>query len=214
MDILSRGKRHLRLIHRLIADLVPPDSRVLDLGCGDGALLESLIRTKGVKGFGIERDEQAIYQCVAKGITVAHGDIDEGLADYPDTSFDYVILCYTITETRDPVFVIREALRVGNHVVIAFPNFANWQVVWQIVFRARTPVTPVLPHPWFSTPNLHVLTLKDFIDLCVSESIFIERRFYLGDNKRVMLMPSLRAVSGVFVITKDRPETKSSPVWE
>jgi len=134
------------LDHKAILEWVHEGASVLDLGCGDGELLALLVRERHVKAQGIEIDEQAIYQCVAKGLSVFHEDIDHGLSDYADQSFDYVILNQSFQQVKKPDIVLREALRVGREVIVGFPNFAHYQARLQIFFRGRTPVTPSLPY--------------------------------------------------------------------
>lgn len=189
-----------RLDHHIILHWVEAESTVLDLGCGDGDLLELLVREKQVRAQGIEIDEKAIYRCVAKGLSVFHDDIDRGLSEYGDKTFDYVILNQTLQQVRKLDEVLQEALRVGRNVIVGFPNFAHWSVRAQIFFRGRTPVTPSLPYPWYDTPNLHFLSLSDFTDYCQKRGIEIRRRAYWGERGLVRFLPNLFAHNGVFMI--------------
>jgi methionine biosynthesis protein MetW len=179
---------------------------VLDLGCGDGALLALLVREKGARAQGIEIDEQAIYQCVAKGLSVFHEDIDDGLSDYSDQSFDYVVLNQSFQQVKKPDIVLKEALRVGRQVIIGFPNFAHYLARWQIFFKGKTPVTPSLPHAWHDTPNLHFLSISDFIEYCRQRNIKIERSFFVGKHKKVRILPNLFARIGIFIISNGKSE--------
>ncbi len=194
-----------RLDHRLIVQWIPSASTVLDLGCGEGDLLELLAKEKGVKGQGIEIDEQAIYRCVAKGLSVFHDDIDRGLSEYGDKAFDYVILNQTLPQVRKPDEALQEALRVGRYVIVGFPNFAHWSARVQIFFRGKTPITPSLPYPWHDTPNLHFLTLSDFTDYCRKRCIEIRRRAFWGEKGIVRFLPNLFAHSGLFLIASGGP---------
>ena len=142
-----------------IKDLILPGSSVLDLGCGDGELLYSLVNEKNVRGFGIEIDEASIYKCVAKGLSVFHGDIDTGLSEYRDKSFDYVILNESIQEVKRVDSVLSDALRVGKKVIVGIPNFAYYNARLQIFFLGRVPITRSLPYQWYDTPNLHFLSI-------------------------------------------------------
>ncbi len=191
----------LRPDHRCIYDLVSAGSKVLDLGCGTGELLAALAAGKGVEGHGIELDEQAIYAAVARGLSVMHGDIDSGLADYPDRSFDFVILDHSLQEVRHVDRVMDEALRIGRRVIVGFPNFAHWRARVQIFFGGRTPVTPGLPHHWHDTPNLHFLTLRDFHDYCRRRKIRVHAVCALGERGPITLLPGLRAESAIFVLS-------------
>jgi len=145
------------LEYKAILEWVKRGASVLDLGCGNGELLLLLVREKSVKAQGIEIDEQAIYQCVARGLSVFHEDIDHGLSDYADQSFDYVILNQSFQQVKNPDIVLAEALRVGREVIVGFTNFAQYLARFQIFFKGRTPVTPSLPYAWHDTPNLHFL---------------------------------------------------------
>lgn len=191
----------ISLDHKVILDLVKPRTSVLDLGCGSGELLYILIKDKSVRGQGIEIDEQAIYKCVAKGLSVFHGDIDSGLAEYQDRSFDYVILNQSLQQIKRLDRVLEDALRVGKKVIVGFPNFAYYKSRLQILFRGRTPVTGALPYEWYETPNLHFLSALDFIDYCRLKKIVILRSIFLGKKKRIQILPNLFAQTVIFLIS-------------
>lgn len=193
------------LDHKIIFNLIEPGSRVLDLGCGDGELLSLLIDEKNINGQGIEVDEQLIYKCVAKGLNVFHGDIESGLAEYPDKSFDYVILDQSMQQIKRVDFAINEALRVGRKVIISFPNFAHWIARLQILLFGRVPVTPSLPYKWHSTPNLHFLSISDFWDFTKEKKIKVLKNFNLSEKHEIKLFPNLFARAGIFVLTRQRP---------
>lgn len=192
----------LTLEHRLILELVPDGSSVLDLGCGDGELLSALVRERKARAQGIEIDEQAIYRCVAMGLSVLHGDIDTGLPEYGDKSFDYVVLNQSLQQVKSPDTVLREALRVGKWVILGFPNFAHISARFQLFFRGRTPITPSLPYEWHDTPNLHFLSISDFIAYCRRREIKINRAVFVGNRGRVRLFPNLFALSGIFLLSR------------
>ncbi|MQT13577.1 methionine biosynthesis protein MetW [Segnochrobactrum spirostomi] len=152
-----------RLDLRLIADLVDRGSRVLDVGCGDGALLAFLNGARGVDGRGIEISQAGVNECVARGLSVIQGDADTDLAEYPDDSFDYVILSQTLQATREPKRVLEHLLRIGRRAIVSFPNFGHWRVRMSLLFKGRMPVTENLPYSWYDTPNIHFCTIRDFV---------------------------------------------------
>jgi methionine biosynthesis protein MetW len=194
----------LPLEYGAILNWIRQGSSVLDLGCGNGELLFLLVNEKGVRGQGIEISEQAIYQCVAKGLSVFHEDIDNGLSGYADKTFDYVILNQSFQQVKKPDIVLKEALRVGKEVIIGFPNFAHYQGRLQIFFKGKTPVTPSLPYEWHDTPNLHFLSISDFIGYCLQKNMKIEKTFFIGKKREVRTLPNLFALTGIFLITNGK----------
>ena len=189
------------LEYRAILEWIRQGASVLDLGCGDGALLDLLVRERSVRAQGIEIDEQAIYRCVAKGLSVFHEDIDHGLSDYADQSFDYVILNQSFQQVKSPGLVLKEALRVGREVIAGFSNFAHYQARLQIFFKGKTPVTPSLPYEWHDTPNLHFLSISDFIDYCRQRHIKLEKAAFVGKKRRIKIFPNFFALTGIFLIS-------------
>lgn len=192
----------LRLDQEAIIKIITPGATVLDLGCGNGELLAALVREKHVSGQGIEIDDQAILECVTKGLNVFHDDIDRGLSEYGDESFDFVILNQTFQQVKKPDAVLEEALRVGAKVVVGFPNFATLATRLQLGIRGRVPVTPSLPYEWHDTPNLHFLSILDFIHYCGKRRIRIESACYFGSKRRIRTFPNVFAHVGVFLVTK------------
>ncbi len=188
--------------HQIIARMVTPGSSVLDLGCGNGELMSILKKDRGVNKLqGIEIDEQAIYRCVARGLSVFHGDIDTGLSEYEDKSFDFVILNQSLQQVKKPDAVLTEALRVGRQVIVGFPNFAYYKARYQLGILGRAPVTRSLPFQWFDTPNLHFLSIADFITYCHQRNITIEKTAYLNGTRTVKLFPNLLALLAVLLIS-------------
>ncbi len=159
----------------MIAEMVEPGSRVLDVGCGDGALLKLLAEAKGVDARGIELSRDGVATCVAHGLAVIQGDADADLVDYPDDSFDYVILSQTLQATRNPRRVLEQMLRVGRRAIVSFPNFGHWRIRRDLLFKGRMPVTENLPDAWYETPNIHFCTIRDFDDLVRDVGAVTER---------------------------------------
>ncbi len=166
----------------LIASMVRPGARVLDVGSGDGTLLSLLEERKRVDGRGIELRQSGVNRCVAKGLSVIQGDADKDLFDYPDKAFDYAILSQTLQATHQPRVVLEELLRIGERVIVSLPNFAHWKLRGQLCFTGRMPETSHLPYKWYDTPNIHFCTLKDFRLLCKELGAKIERSVTLNSH--------------------------------
>lgn len=171
-----------RVDHLLIAEMVARGSRVLDVGCGDGELLQLLSETRDVDARGIEISRDGVNECVAKGLAVIQGDADTDLADYPDNTFDYVILSQTIQATRRPRWVLEQMLRIGKRVIVSFPNFGHWRIRGQLLWYGRMPITQNLPVSWYDTPNIHFCTIRDFVDLTRTLGVKIERGVAFGPS--------------------------------
>lgn len=188
--------------YAIISSLVEPGTKVLDLGCGDGELLAWLVENKGVEARGIEINRARVQKAIARGVTVFQGDIDEGLADIPDQSFDYVILSQTLQETRHPLKVLQEMLRVGRHAIVTFPNFGHWSVRLSHLFSGRAPRTRLFPYEWYDSPNIHFLTVKDFEDLAREQGWSIERRIFLAGHHMGRFLANLMAETAVFMLRR------------
>lgn len=195
-----------KLEYAVILERVEENSSVLDLGCGTGDLLSLLVQERKVKAQGIEIDEQAIYRCVERGLSVFHGDIDTGLSEYRDKSFDYVILCQSFQQVKKPDMVLREALRVGKEIIVSFPNFAHFRARFQIFFNGKTPVTPSLPYEWHDTPNLHFLSISDFVGYCDRRNVRIVGSAFASGDRRVRMFPNFFAEVGVFFLRETERE--------
>jgi methionine biosynthesis protein MetW len=192
----------LRLDYQIITQMIEPDSRVLDLGCGDGELLSLLIKQKNCKGTGVEIDQQAIFQCIAKGLTVSHGDINSGLSDYSGKRFDYVILNESLQQVLQPQKAILEALRVGKKIIVGIPNFCHIAARFQIFFFGQVPITRELPYEWYNTPNLRFFSLKDFQAFCKTNNIRIVDQQAIDSRRIISFMPNLFALIGIFLLEK------------
>lgn len=191
----------------LVLQEIPDKSKVLDLGCGDGVLLEMLQEKKKVKGYGVEISEEGVSLCLEKGLYCYQADIDEGLTDYRKNSFDYVILNQTIQNTKRPDYVIKEVLRIGKQVIISFPNFGYIQTRLHLLLKGTMPVNDLLPYQWYDSPNIHLLTIKDMKKMSgdFEFSIIKERHFTPDSNSRseiIRFNPNLLAQYGFFVISQ------------
>jgi len=191
----------IRFEYRVISNWIEEGSSVLDLGCGEGELLSSLVKEKHVTARGIELDEKAIHKCVAQGLSVFQQDIDTGLSEYADKFFDYVIIYQSFQQVKKPDFVLNEALRVGQKAIVGFPNFAYYKARFQIFFGGKVPITPALPYEWYNTPNLHFLSITDFVEYCKKRNIRIEDSAFFNNIQRIRLLPNLLAETGAFLLS-------------
>lgn len=187
-----------------IADLIPSGVMALDLGCGNGELLEYLVRSRKVKGRGIEISEEGVLACVRRGLSVRQGNLQEGLADYPDKSFEYIILAQTLPFLDDPAMILNEMLRVGRHAIISFPNWGYWRCRLDLLFTGRVPLARDLPQRWYDVPRWQAFTVTDFGQYCRQLGVKIDHQVYLSNGKliRVRRYKNLLATTAVFGLSK------------
>ena len=179
-----------RVDHLVVSEMVAPGARVLDVGCGDGELLRILAETRGIDGRGIEISREGVNECVAKGLAVIQGDADTDLADYPDDTFDYVILSQTLQATWQPRHVLEHMLRIGQRAIVSFPNFGHWRIRLKLLFGGQMPKTGILPDSWYETPNIHFCTIKDFRDLCDVLDAKMEKAVALRASGKPLRIPA------------------------
>lgn len=203
-----KESKGLHLNYSLIEEMIEEKAKVLDLGCGNGYLLKLLKDKKHIKGIGIEISQNEVIQCLEKGLSVIQGDIDEGLKQFADKSYDYVILNQTLQSTYNPDYVLDEMLRVGKKCIVSFPNFAYWRVRLYYFFKGNMPKSKVLPFEWYNTPNIHLLTIKDFFEFAKKRNIEISQAIYTTRAEKrtafqYRLLSNIFAEEAIFVISKD-----------
>jgi methionine biosynthesis protein MetW len=192
---------------KIIANLLPPQSRVLDVGCGDGTLIEALIKEKNIDARGIELEEDKVKECISKGLSVIEGDAETELSQFPDKAFDFVILSQTLQAFYQPENVLAQLLRIGDKVIISIPNFGYWQIRASLLFFGKMPVTKSLPYTWYNTPNLHMCSIKDFYQFCEKKKIKLDRVIGINGEKissiyRINLeLKNLLSEVGIFLIS-------------
>jgi len=197
-----------RADHAFIAEMVEPHSRVLDVGCGDGALLQLLTETRNVDGRGVEISRDGVNASVARGLSVIQGDADSDLADYPDQAFDYAILSLTIQATRHPKIVLENLLRIGRHAIVSFPNFGHWTIRRDLLLKGRMPQTRNLPEAWYLSPDAHLCSIADFVDLVREVNAKVEQAVAFNSNGRrlpigaTLSMQNLLGEKAVFRLRK------------
>lgn len=201
-----------------ILKLVRPNARVLDVGCGEGELLELLTREKGVDGQGLEISPQGVAACLARGLAVVQGDGDRDLDHFPTRAFDYAILSKTLQQMREPRHVLSELLRIADQAVVSVPNFGHWKVRWALLSRGRMPETGALPEPWWSTPNIHLCTLRDFTTLCDSLELRIDACASLAEGRTARAIDprqpieNWRAETALFLLSRrSEPQAAMAP---
>jgi methionine biosynthesis protein MetW len=198
----------IRFDLQLIASWIEPGARVLDLGCGEGDLLHYLKIHKQVQGTGIEKEEGKVARCIARGLSVLQGDINAEVLDFPDKAFDVVVLSQTLQQVFEPDRLILSMLRVGHKGIVSFPNFSHWRIRAQLLTRGYAPITPQLPYQWYDTPNIRVITLKDFerfskeVGFEINKSLPVYTKNQEKEGQRVTFLPNLRATYGIFQINR------------
>jgi len=191
---------------KVIADLLPNNTRVLDVGCGDGALMDFLVKEKNIEVRGLELNQNNVQECIYKGLPVIQGNAETELYQFPKQSFDYVVLSQTLQAFYQPDKVLRELLRIGKSVIVSIPNFGYWKVRTSLLFFGKMPVTKTLPNTWFNTPNLHMCTIKDLFNYCEDQNIVIKKVIGVNENRISLIkknnleMKNLFSKLGVFLI--------------
>ena len=206
MSSTNPQNNRMRFDLQIIASWIEPGTRVIDLGCGEGELLKYLINHKNVTGSGIEHNESRVTLCIEKGLSVLQGDINEEVLDYPDNAFDYVILSQTLQQVYEPDTMIRSMLRIAKKGIVSFPNFSHWRCRLQLLSSGYAPVTRQLPYEWYNTPNIRVITIKDFrkfiheVGFNILKEVAINTQSENRYGKAIKFLRNLRATYGIFLI--------------
>ena len=205
------ANKTIRVDLQVIADMIEPKSRLLDVGCGDGQLLEYLTQEKDVDARGIEISTEGVHACVSNGLSVVQGDADTDLADYPDNAFDFVVLSQTLQAMQQPKVTLDHLLRIGKYAIVSFPNFGHWRVRLYLLFKGRMPLGEAMPYQWYETPNIHFCTIRDFVQLCKDMDIKVLRSQALdqeGNTHRIGSSVGLANLFGqqaVFLLSRHQP---------
>jgi methionine biosynthesis protein MetW len=197
------------IAYDLILEEISPGSKVLDLGCGDGTLLQKLQEQKQIIPYGVEISEDGVWQCVEKGLYCYQGDIDEGLADYKDNSFDYVILNQTLQITKRPSYVLKEMMRISKNSIVSFPNFGYYKTRMQLLVKGIMPKNLLLPYEWYETPNIHLLTVRDFQIFCETHNYPVKKEYHFslnpaGTSRKILVLTNVFAQYGFFLLDGER----------
>lgn len=202
------NKKTLNLNYKIVCDLIEKNAKVLDLGCGSGELLKILKKEKDINSLGVEINEDCVVEALENGLSVIQGDLDKGLDEFQNDSYDWAILNQTLQSTKNPEFVIYEMLRVAKKCIISFPNFAYWRIRFYLFLKGKMPKSKVLPFEWYNTPNVHLLTIEDFFEFCKKRNIKILKSIYLTRNKArsgflIRNIANFFCEQVIFVITKN-----------
>ncbi len=208
--MVSPEAENIRFDLRIIASMIEPGSRVLDLGCGNGDLLAWLAATRNVIGTGIERDKRKAAHCISRGLSVLQGDLNDEVDDYPDCSFDYVILSQTLQQVFEPARLLYSLARIGRKVIVSFPNFSHYSIRLQLLYKGIAPKNDQLPYSWYDSPNIRVITLKDFrkfsrdVGYNILKEITISTNPANSEGSIIRYFTNLRATYGIYIIEKIR----------
>jgi methionine biosynthesis protein MetW len=208
--MVSPDTENIRFDLRIIASMIPEGSRILDLGCGNGELLALLTGNKKISGTGIEQDKEKAAHCISRGLSVLQGDLNDEVDDYPDCSFDYVILSQTLQQVFEPARLLYSLARIGRKVIVSFPNFSHYTIRWQLFYRGLAPKNDQLPYSWYDSPNIRVITLKDFkkfsrdVGYNIIKEIAINTDPESSEGNIITRFINIRATYGIYVIEKVR----------
>ena len=188
----------MKIEFKIISNLIPNQARILDVGCGDGSLMQSLIQEKNIDARGIELEEENVKKCISKGLSVIEGNAENELGQFPDKSFDFVILSQTLQAFYNPENVLDHLLRIGKYVIVSIPNFGYWKVRLKLLFFGKMPVTKTLPNTWYNTPNLHMCTIKDLFDFCDEKRIEIKKVVGVNEDKTSLIRKNNLEIKNLF----------------